>query len=724
MTQRLSLALSLSAACSALMASQSVAAETAATQPAAQNPAGAVETADVITVRSTPLRLRSDEVAGAVTVLTDDDLITLFSGNIGDTLDALPGVTTSYYGPASGRPIIRGLGDDRVRVLINGVGALDASTSSPDHAVAAEVLGAQGVEVLRGPSAIAYGGGAIGGVVNIQDGRIATRALDDQIDGFAYLGSTSVDEGTQAAGRLAVQLGPLVLQLDAARRDADGFDIPGFAESAALRAEEEHDDEHGDDHGDEHDDHDGHGEEEAFGVVEDAFFTHEMMSGSVSLVQDWGYVGLSVKGVDAEYGLPGHSHGHGDEHDEDHEDGHEDPHDDDHGHEHGEDEEGPAILVMEQTRIDLRGEVNLDGALNRLRWSFGHSDYQHAELEGGEVGTRFDKEGVEGRIELTHDHGQARQGAFGVQVLAQDFEAQGEEAYIEAVTTQDWGAFIVERWDFGGWGVEAGARAETRKLNGLRAERRFNTVSGSASLFARPGEAVFTALTVSRTERAPTDVEVFAFGPHAATETFEIGDLTLGAETAWSLDGAARWRGSRAFAEANVFIADYDGFIALFPTGAQEDGLDVFEYRQADAVLSGFELSGGADLGVVAGFELSADASVDYVRAELDDGGALPRIPPLSGLVGLEAERGVWSARAEARLVSEQDETAAFETGTPGYGLLNAQIEVRPFAGRDVALIAGVRNITDEEARVHSSFLKDLVPLPGRNVRLAVRAGF
>jgi iron complex outermembrane receptor protein len=715
MHARLMTAAAVSALCAAPALAEGAAEASAAAEP------------DVITVTSTPLRLQSDEVVGSVTVLGEDALIELLDGNIADTLDALPGVSSSYFGPASGRPIIRGLGDDRVRVLINGIDAIDASASSPDHAVAAEVLGARGVEVLRGPAAIAYGGGAIGGVVNILDGRIPTARVDGPLDGFVYAGATSVDEGTQLAGRVSAGAGPLVFQLDAVRREAEGFDIPGFAETEALR-EEHHHDEHEEDH--DHDEDHGHEEEEPeFGQVEDAFYTFESVSGAMSLVEDWGFVGLSVKGVDAEYGLPGHSHAHGhdEDHDEDHGDDHDHDedhdHDHDHGHEHGE-EEGPAVLVMEQTRVDLRGEVNFDRFFNRLRWSVAHVDYQHAELEGDEIGTLFDKEGAEARIELAHDHDGARQGAFGVQALTQDFEAQGEEAYIEAVTTQDWGAFLVERWDFGAWGIEAGARAETRKMNGLRAERSFDTLSGSAALFARPGERSFVSVTLSRTERAPTDVEVFAFGPHAATETFEIGDLNLGTETAWSLEATGRWTGERVFGEASVFHAAYDGFIGLFPTGAEEDGLDVYEYRQADADLTGFEVSGGVDLGAFAGFDLSADAAVDYVRAELDGGGDLPRIPPLSGLIGLEAERGIWSARAEARLVAEQDEVAAFETATDGYALLNAQLTARPFAGRDVALIVGVRNITDEEARVHTSFLKDQVPLPGRNVRFAIRAGF
>ncbi|XBQ14906.1 MAG: TonB-dependent receptor [Oceanicaulis sp.] len=673
--------------------------------------APAAEETDVIVVTSAPIRVTSDELVGSVTVIDEDQLIRDLDGNIADTLERQPGVTSSYFGPASGRPIVRGLGAERVRVLINGLGGLDASTSSPDHAVAAEVLGATGVEVLRGPAAIAYGGNAIGGVVNILDGRVPTEPVDCAFDGFVYLGSTSVDDGTQLAGRLTGAIGPIVLQGDFVRREADGFEIPGYAETE--EAHDDHDEDHGDHDDDHDDDHDHDEEERAFGLVEDAFYTFETASFGASLVQNWGYVGISVKDTEAEYGLPGHVHAH--EHDDDHDD-----HDEDHDHE---EEEAP-VLVMDQTRIDLRGEHALGGFLNRLRWSFAHSDYGHAEIEEGEIGALFDLEGAELRIELAHDHDGVRQGAWGIQALAQDFAAIGEEAYIEPVTTQDWGLFATERWDFGEWGFEGGARIETRNLDGERAERTFDTISASGSFFFRPSEPWFLAATLSRTERAPSDVEVFAFGPHAATQTFEIGALDLGKETAWSGEATARWRGDRMRGEANLFYADYDGFIALFPTGAEEDGFDVFEYRQRDARLYGFELAGEAGLGAFAGFELTGEAGVDYVRAELDGGGDLPRIPPLSATLALIAEKGIWSARGEARLVAEQDEVAEFETPTDGYALLNADLVVSPFANRDVSLILGARNITDQEARVHTSFLKNQVPLPGRSFRIALRAGF
>ncbi len=707
-------------------------------------PALAQDAADtqVIRVTATPLGTPADAVVGSVDVVTRAELVRNLDGNVADTIDRLPGVSSTYFGPASGRPVVRGLGADRVRVLVNGLGSLDASASSPDHAVSAGVLGAQGVEVLRGPAAIAYGGGAIGGVVNILDGRIPETAPEDGFGGEVYLGATDVDDGSQAALRLTGAAGGFVFQGEYQRREADAFDIPGFAETRAEREEHEHghdhdddhDDPHEEDHDDDHEDHDHNHEEEepAFGVVPDSDYEFETVSGGVSFVGDWGFVGVSVKDEEAEYGLPGHAHAHGEEghdHDDDHDhedhDDHDDDHDEDHdhdeGHEHG--EEG-ARLVLEQTRYDLRGEVRRDGFFNRVRFSAAYADYEHAELEGDEIGTRFTKEGLEARVEIRHQHDGPRQGAIGFNLLDQDFAADGAEAFIEPVTTTDFGAFIVERWDYEDWGVEAGARVETRELDGVRGSRSFDTVSGSLSGFLRPGGGWFAGATVSYTERAPTDVEVFADGPHLATNTFEVGDLDLGEETAWSLEGTARRDVGGARLEATGFAAAYDGFIGLFPTGEERDGLDVFEYRQADATLYGFEASASAPLAVISGVSFEGEAGVDYVRGELDDGGNLPRIPPASALLALTAERGIWSARAETRLVAEQDETAAFERPTDGYALLNADLALTPFEGRDLTLILAVNNITDEEARVHASYLKEQVPLPGRNVRLALSAKF
>ncbi|WP_439633319.1 TonB-dependent receptor [Glycocaulis sp.] len=677
---------------------------------------------ETITVTSSALAVSRDSVTGSVDVLDRDELIRNLDSNIAQTLERLPGVSTTFFGPASGRPVIRGLGSERVRVLINGLDGLDASSSSPDHAVAVDVLGSTGVEVLRGPAAIGFGGGAIGGVVNVFDGRIPETMPENPVFGEVYLGATSGNEGREGFFRGGFVWGELVAQGEFQRRQARAYDIPGFAESARLRAMEDHDHDHDDHDDDDHDDHDhDHHDEEAFGFAPDTDYVFESGSLGASIVGNWGFVGIGFKRTEAEYGIPGHVHPHHDDHD--HDDDHDDDdHDHDHDHDHG--HEHAPRLVLEQTRVDLRGEIALNGFFNRVRWSLAYADYVHAEIEDDEQ-TIFDKEGFEARVELRHGHGDQRQGAWGATALTQDFEATGDEAFIEAVTTQDFGLFATERWDFDSWGVEIGARADTRELTAQSANRRFNSVSASGAVFLRPAEGWFLAGTLSRSERAPSDVEVFADGPHLATQAYEVGNLDLSTEVAWSIEGTARYTSAGGLsAEASVFYADYDGFIELFPTGAEEDGLPVLEFRQEDARLYGFEARISAPLFALSGFDFTGEASIDYVRGEIDGGGNLPRISPMSGALSVTADNGPLSLRTEARFVSEQTRVFENELPTDGYTLLNADARWRPFAERDVQLIFAVRNITDEEARIHSSFLKDYIPLPGRNVRVALATRF
>jgi len=675
---------------------------------AAQEGTGETE---VIVVRSAPILTEADSLVGSADVLSADEIVSRLNGNLGDTLASLPGVESTFFGPGAGRPVVRGLGAERVQVLINGLGLIDASSASPDHAVAADPLGAESIEVLRGPAAIAYGGGAVGGVINVFDGRIPEEPLDAPVEGEAYAGYTSVDEGSQLAARVRAGAGPVVFQLQGERREADEYEIPGFAESALQRAMEEKE------HGEEEHDHED--EEEAFGVVENSDYEFETYGGAVSLVSERGFLGVSIKQIDAEYGLPGgHEHAHGEE-EEEHEE----------GEEHEEEEEEIVRLVLEQTRYDIRGELNRDGFYNRVRGALAFADYEHVELEGDETGTTFSNEGYEGRLELAHRHDDARAGALGVQFADRDFAAVGDEAYVEPATATEFGVFAVERYDAGGWGIEGGVRYDTRKVDGtvdgVAFSRDFNAFSGSISGFLRPSEDVFLGLILSRTQRAPTDIELASNGAHIATRAVEIGDLDLDTETAWTLEGAARWTTDRAEASATVFANNYNGFIGLFDTGEidEDEDLPIFNYRQTDAEFFGFELYGRTELFTAAAALISADAAIDFVEAD-SDLGELPRIPSLSATFGLEAERGALSGRFEIEHHAEQAEVAEFELPTESYTFLNASAQWRPLAERDVVLIAGVRNLADEEGRVHTSFLKDLIPLPGRNVRVAIRAAF
>jgi len=689
---------------------------------------------DRIIVTSSPLQVLADEIVGSVDVLTADHLEENLSGSLADTIAHEPGVTTTYFGPAASRPVLRGLGADRVRVLVNGVGLVDASTASPDHAVSSEALEAERVEILRGPAAIAYGGGAIGGVVNVIDGRIPERVPDNGLEGRFYAGATSVDEGYQFAGRSRFAVGNFVFHVEGLQRASENYEIPGYAESARQRAleAEEHDDDDHDDFGpltafaDDDDHHDE--EEEAFGVVPNSDLEFTSGSAGASFVGDWGFVGVSYRTSDSAYGLPGHSHGHEEEgdHDDDHDDGENliaFMDDDDHNDEHA--EEGDPRLIMTQNRWDARGDINIsDAPIERVRFSLGTGDYRHSEIEGDEIATTFTNEGWEGRLELRHRPIGDVEGAFGIQSFSRDFAAIGAEAYIVPVQTTDTGLFIVERFDADEWGLEGGLRVETRDVDTALTSRSFQTASGSGAVFFRPNEDAFIALTGAFSERAPTDVELFANGAHLATQAFEVGDANLSPERALSIDLTARIDQNEWSAEGALFMADYDGFIGLFPTGAEQEELPVFQYAQQDARLWGFEARVERQLGTAADWEFRGEVTAEYVNGELDNGGNLPRIPPLGLSAMIEAERDIATAHLEVTWTSEQSNIANFELPTDSYTIVNAQLVLRPVPDQDVRLILEARNLTDEEARLHTSFLKDMLPLPGRNLRAALSVAF
>lgn len=635
---------------------------------------------------------RIESLQGA-DILLRDDIVENLHGGLGDTLDAQPGVSTTFFGAGASRPIIRGLGEDRVRVLQNGIGAIDASTASPDHAVTADGLDAHRIEILRGAAALAFGGNAVGGVVNVIDESIPTRAIDG-LDVEGLVGYSSVDEGLQGSLGVGAGAGPLMFRLSGAARETDDYDIPGFANI------------------------DGAGPS---GTAPNSWTEFNALSGGASLVRDWGFAGLAIKRTENSYGLP------------------------------PEDASEPGgHIELEQTRIEARGDVRIDvGPFDRLDFAAQQSDYTHTEFEGdGAPGTRFDSDGWEGRLEA-HHRGQRLRGAVGVQYTDVDFTATGDEAFITPTNTRDVGLFAIERWDAGGWGLEGGARFERREIdNEGGGAREFDSVSGSAGAFLRPAEGWFIGATMAHTERAPTQIELFAEGPHLATANFEIGDPNLGQETAFSIEFSTRYNKGPLGVEFNLFNVDFDNYIALIergdvwwldedtdtsgfapdeasaPAGADEI-LPVFVFVQQDANFLGGEIAVSARLFEAGGFAFTGDVAYDIVRASFDGGGHPPRIPPETLTVGLTGESEHWKGRVEIVDTADQNRLAPFETETAGFTFLNAGLSFRPFGQSDrLVLRLDGRNLTDEEGRVHASFLKNDLPLPGRNVRFTVTSAF
>lgn len=638
---------------------------------------------DEIVVTAGPSPARSSDLFQPADVLTRRDLASRAEASLGETLRDRPGVNASFFGPGSSRPVIRGLGGDRVRVLQSGVGTGDASNTSPDHAVGLEPVSAERIEIIRGPATLLYGSSAVGGVVNVVDRRIPrelpARPVTGTVEG---VGGTVADELTGSAS-LDGAVGRFAWHASALRRDAGDYGIPGSAER-----------------------------------VPNSFVETTRGAAGLSYVGESGFLGVSWSAHDSEYGVPGHGH-----EDSEHEEGE---------HDHGEEEEPgeeDAAIDLRQRRVDVEGAWRTAaGPLRGLKARVGVTDYRHFELEGDEIGTRFDNDEWELRLEARNELGDVARGAAGFQFTNRDFSALGEEAFVPPTDSERWAVFLYEELGEGPLRYQVGGRFERQRARveptGLEATHEGFSVSAGLNWAA--SDRVTLAFTGARSVKLPTTEELFSDGPHLATRAFEVGDPGLEEEVAWSADASIRLREGPVTGEANFFVNRFQDFVFPGFTGEEEDGLPVLLYRQADALFLGYEAQAQLHLYERGDHHLLWEVSSDYVRAELTaDDRPLPRIPPLRFGGGLRYEGGPWEARVGARRVTGQDRVGLFETPTDGYTMLNAtagySFRVR---GLTHQILLRGRNLTDEEARSHTSFLKDVAPLPGREVRLTYRLSF
>ncbi len=662
---------------------------------------------DEIIVTASPLGGLTSESLVGVSVVGKEELSQRMAGSVGELLKYEPGVSSTFFGPGASRPVIRGQGGDRIRMLDNGIGSIDASSSSPDHAVAAEPALAERVEIIRGSGLLRYGSSGSGGVINVIDGRIPNKVPDNPIEGAARAGYSTVDEGRElsfGANFKPTYGGALVpvFHAEAAWRKTDDYGIPGFTESERFRAlEEEEVEAH-------------EGEEHPFGTVENAASDSFSVALGASLIGENGYFGLAVKSLDSEYGIPG---GHGHEEGEEEEAGHE--------------EEGGVHVQLKQFRYDANGSLTLHGGwIERVDLFAGIADYKHSEIEGdGAIGTVFRNQGWEGRAEfIQRQRGQYR-AAYGLHFRNREFSAIGEEAFVPPTDTEQVGLYTFQETSMGDWHFETAGRLErtthTRISDGV--DQQFDGISVSFGLDRHVSSSLKIGGTLFRTERAPTSDELFANGPHLATAQFEIGNISLGKEVATGGEMVARYDQGNTAITLNLYRTWYAGYIFGEETGAVEDGLEVFAFTASDAVFQGFEFQLEQNLGQWAGWDWQGLVQLDLVDAYLTEGAerGLPRIPPASGLFRLEADQDAFSVYGEVFVAAKVDSATEHELDTDGYALLNVGIAWRPLVGTDgVTIRIAGNNLLDSEARQHTSFLKDVVPLPGRNVRLSLDVAF
>lgn len=671
---------------------------------------------DVVLTTAPAHKKRRFDVLQGSSVLSDAELQKSLEATIGETLTNLPGVSSTAFGQGASRPIIRGLGGDRIRVLINGIGSIDASSTSPDHAVAGDPLTAERIEILRGASTLLYGNNAVGGVVNIIDNRIPSAVPENGASGRARLSVDSVSNDRSGGGAVDFAVTDnFVVHADGYFRRTDDFSIPGYAESARQRAleEEEHDEEEGEEHEEEHE------EEEQFGTVENSDVDNKGGSVGAAFVGENFNFGVSFSINDSDYGVPGHGHGHEEEHDEEEEEGEE---------EHEEEEEIVRIN-LDQKRFDLKGDVRQEFLIfEETRLRFGYADYEHVELEGDEIGTTFTNEGWEGRLEFVQQQIGNINGSMGIQLRDRNFAAIGEEAFVAPNDTFQLGVFAVEEIDLEPFTLEFGGRYDRQKTENtaLNIDRSFNSFSFSAGAAFQPTESDLIGISLSRSERAPTAEELFSNGPHLATNAFEVGDVNLGTEKAISAELTVKRNIGRFSGSVNLYHTWYQDFIYQDESGGEMDGLNLLQFSAQDANFYGAEAEMAYTLIDNESYAVILSASGDVIHARFaNNGGVIPRIPAASGNAGIEYQSNYFDVGTNVRYVAGRTTTAPGVLPTDDYTTIDASVTWRPFgADQDLNVRFQALNLTNAERRQHASYLKDLVPLPGRNFRLSVNYGF
>lgn len=666
------------------------------------------------------------EMATPVSVLTGEELSRRTEPTIGETLKYEPGVHANYYGPVASSPVIRGLDGPRVRILNNGLDTADVSRIGPDHAISADAITAQQIEVLRGPATLLYGSGAIGGVINVVDNRIPRQLRADSETKLESRYVDVSDEKTVALNHEGSS-NNIAWHVDGFNRDTSDYDVPRFSND----------------------------EGETASRLENSWTQSKALNGGLSYIGNRGLFGFSIGRLESDYGIPGHHH-----HDE-----HEEEHDDHEAHDEHADE--GVFAKLKQNRVSMAGEWYTPFAgIETLSFNAAYTDYQHQEIEDGSVGTTFKNKALESRLSLEHEELGGWHGLVGYHLQRADYRAFGEEAFTPDSETLSHAVFVLEEKQFGNISAQLGGRIErtTHDATGLAighdtdittsVSDDFTALSASAGLVWEFVPGFSWALALSRSERAPGAAELYSNGAHIATSSYELGmryqlhdgEIELSEqkpekETANNVDITFRsFKGDLSFTY-NFFYNKVHNYLYLADTGLTmadlahdeheeehdeaghetHESFAVYQYRQQDATLYGLEFEARYRLDETQ----SVNVFVDTVRAKLDGGDYLPRIPPFKTGLGYQYKGISWSADIGVTRYAKQNKVAANETPTKSYTLLDAAVNY-DFSLSQLDMTAFLRgtNLTNELGFVHSSFIKADAPLPGRAITLGLRATF
>ena len=687
--------------------------------PAATPPEDAQDDSKDIVVTA-PIARREADVLSGTSVVSGEELTRSLQPTIGETLAKQPGVSATSFGPNASRPILRGFQGDRIRVLTDGIGSIDVSNTSVDHAVIIDPLLSDRIEVLRGPAALLYGSSAVGGVVNVIDKRIPRSVPDKgyRLDAIATYGTAANERTIGGAGDVKLS-DQIVIHADGSYLKTGDLRIAGYALTPERRAEALASSLLPQTPPPGEDPIDFAGNAAIRGTLPNSAGETWTAGAGIALITDTGNLGVSYSHYDSLYGVPIR-----------------------YATQLGQGQESPRIDIV-QNRIDIRAGVETGGdVIKEIRFRAGAANYRQFELEpDGAIATTFLNKGFEGRLEIVQAKRGPWAGVSGVQFSNREFNVIGDEAFLPRNATAQVGLFTQQQLDLGKLKAEAGVRyelsdVESRAVMGdarfFGGKRHFEAVSGAIGASYAISDTIRFGVNLSHTERTPSAEELFANGPHGGTQAYELGNPNFKLERSNGVEATLHVHGDGYSIDASAYYNEFSNYIsdnqvvqsvcqaAAAPSG-RTVALPCFQSVQVDARYYGFEADASVKVAQIGHYAIKLDALGDYVNATIVDRGPAPRIPAGRGLGGIEATSDAISGRIEAEHVFAQNRIAAFETPTRDYTLLNASLLLSPFKSNRITLTLSANNLLDADARRAASFLKDFAPLAGRDVRLTAR---
>ena len=646
-----------------------------------------------VLVTSSILGLNTNQIENPIHIISEEDINKSGTHSLGESLDNLIGVASTDFGLLIGQPVIRGLSGPRIKVLENGLVNRDVSGIGADHPIDIDLNNIQQIEVVRGPSSLLYSNGALGGIVNVVDNTISKEDLTDREVKFG-IEHNSVNDGKVHNINLSDNLQGINLSLAYKHANFNNFEIP---DEAVIHEP-------------------GHTEEEKDHLENSDAKTAAYKTG-VSIVEDWGYFGVSFKNIENVFGIPFHG-----EHDE---------------NEIAQYGEERIESSTDSDTFNIKGSYDISGNfINKVDYFYSDTDYSliEAHIGGKHNGekTTFSNDAEEFGAILDISRNDLTQKIV-VRSMDEDTSILGEEAFMENVQSEEesigyyLGAKISDfHLDFGIRRDEVNRKS---KFNNTAYDIDTDSTSFVLGFCYELNSFSDLNLTLGSLERAPSSVELFMNGAHAAVQRFEVGNPNLKSEESRNIDLSYNFDNEVFYGTINFYQNDVDNYIYRVDTGqtdtagSEPSNLKIANFVQKDAELDGYEIQFGTDFDFLNG-NLGLTIGRDSVEGTFIDGSNIPRMVPARDIYTLSYTEDNLSVDIDLTEVNAQSDIGGVgDSATAGFELLDLSVG-RSFAlegVEDFRVILFANNLLDEIARNHTSTVKNEVPLPGKNLGIGFR---